>query len=255
MLYGLYLSAQGAEAQLNRLDVIANNLANASTSAFKRDLAVFQSLRPFDVEHGMADDLPGDLNKHSGGVSLAGVVTDFSDGPILPTGGTFDVALSGPGFLHVSNGRQEFLTRNGKLMLNEGGDLVTQEMGYNVLDPDGVSIRIDANAKNIEIAADGAIYQIDELGGRIKLTNLALVRPRSLDELQKVGSSFYRATGNVVPAGPEVQVRQGHIEASGTRPILEMTELIQASRAFETNLNMIKYHDEALGRLLQSVTR
>ena len=65
MIYGVYLSAQGANVQTTRLDVISNNLANASTNSFKRDLAVFREHNPHDVEHGTANDLPGNLNQVS----------------------------------------------------------------------------------------------------------------------------------------------------------------------------------------------
>jgi hypothetical protein len=95
MNYGLYLSAQGAEAQSQRLDVISNNLANAQTGAFKRDLAIFQAHRPYDVENNIAENLPGGLNESTGGISLAGVITDFSDAQTQVTGGVNTVPLVG----------------------------------------------------------------------------------------------------------------------------------------------------------------
>ena len=70
MLYGLYLSAQGAQNQALRLETIANNVANANTTAFKRDLAVFQDHLPFDLEHGHITHPPGDLNQSTGGTTI-----------------------------------------------------------------------------------------------------------------------------------------------------------------------------------------
>ncbi len=255
MIYGLYLSAQGADVQSKRQDVIANNLANASTSAFKRDFAVFQAHQPHDVENGIAEDLPGGLNQLTGGISLAEVATDFRDGSLNPTGRAYDVALVGSGFLRVTDGQQEFLTRNGQLTRNTDGQLVTHESGLRVLSARGAPIEIPADARQIDIGDDGTIYQVNADNTRAELAKLDLVRPESTGSLVKSGDSLYRATGDVAAASDGVRVRQGFLEGSGTKPIIEMTELIETSRAFEANINMIKFQDEALGQLLQSMPR
>lgn len=255
MLYGMYLSAQGAEAQSRRLDVIANNLSNASTTGFKRDLAVFQAHRPYDVARGAGRPPPGNLNASTGGISLADVVTDYAQGPIKPTGGTYDIALSGPGFLQVSDGEQQWLTRNGHLTVNERGELVTGNRGHRVLGASGEPITVPPEAHRVEIASDGSVYQVDERGGRSRIGRLGVVQPESPEAIEKLGNSRYRVLGNVKPAGSEVRVLQGHLESSGTRPVAETMQMIEASRAFETNINMIRYQDQSLGRLLQSAAR
>lgn len=253
MIYGLYLSSQGADAQSTRLDVISNNLANASTSAFKRDLAVFQALDPHDVKEGVATQSPGQLNDSTGGVALADVYTDFANGPLTRTGGQFDVALAGPGFLKVSDGQQEFLTRNGRLGIDNDGYLVSEELGMRVLSSSGAPLEIPADAGDIEVAPDGTLYTVSPSGQRTSFDTIGLFQPDSLDDLQKVGNSLYRAGGEVASAGGRAQIKQGFLEASGTNSVTEMVEMIGASRAFETNVNMIKYQDEALGLLLQAV--
>ena len=255
MIYGLYLSAQGAQLESTRLEVVANNLANASTSAFKRDVAVFQAHAPFDVENGTEENPPGNLNESTGGIGLADVATDFSDGPVVPTGGTYDVALSGPGFLRVSDGKQEFLTRNGRLAVNPRGELVTHETGLAVLGAGGSGLTIPRDAAKIEFTADGSVWGLDAAGVRSQIGRLDLVRPESFDELQKIGNSLYCTEAKLHPAGAELQVRQGFVEASGTNPVVEMMEMIETSRAFETNVNMIRFQDEALGQLLQTLIR
>jgi flagellar basal body rod protein FlgG len=254
MLYGLYLSAQGASAQSTRLDAIANNLANASTHGFKRDLAVFMAHRPFDLEYGGSADPPGNLNTSTGGVSPAGVVTDFSTGPIVPTGGTWDIALAGEGFLRVSDGQQQFLTRNGRLTVNAQGELITGEHGLEVLNAGGGGITVPADATEFQIAADGTIYA-GSATERTVIGQLDVVVPQSLANLEKHGQNLYRASGPLEPAGARAQVRHGFLEASGTQPVTEMMHMIEASRALETNINMIRFQDEALGRLLQAIPR
>ena len=251
MIYGLYLSAQGAEAQAARLDVVANNLANAATSSFKRDLALFQSHRPFDVEHGHVGAAPFGLDQATGGISLADIVTDFSNGALAETGGTYDLALAGPGFFRVANGDQQFLTRDGRLAKNELGELMLQDTDFRLLSIDGAPVQVPDDATEIEITGDGRMVRIDN-GFRTVFDQIAVVQPESLQNLEKVGDNFYRGGGALRPAGPEVRIRQGYVEASGTNSVAETMQMIEATRGFETNINMIRFQDEALGRLLQA---
>lgn len=251
MIYGLYLSAQGAEVQSVRQDVIANNLANASTTSFKRDLALFQSHPPFDKVEGGIQDVPGQLNRSTGGTSLAGVATDFSDGTHIATGGKLDVALTGPGFFRVTDGKQQFLTRNGQLTIDPLGRMVTSDRGLLV---QGVK-PVPPGTLEIEFSEDGNVFGIDVDRLRVDLGRLDLVHPASTGELQKQGDSLYLTKGPVIPAGAEVRVKQGFLEGSGTNSVAEMMELIEAARAFESNINMIRFQDEALGQLIQSVPR
>lgn len=255
MLYGLYLSAQGADAQSTRLDLIANNLANAGTNAFKRDLAIFAARDPHDVRTGQPGNAPNNLDESTGGTDLLDVVTDFSDAAHIQTGGTFDVAISGPGFLQVSDGERQFLTRNGALTKNLNGELVTKDTGLNVLSASGSPIIIPPEAVDVNFASDGTMNLIDEAGRIAVGGRLAIVAPESLDQMSKFGDSLYIAEGEVAPTNDLARVHQGFVEASGTQSVGEMLNLIDASRAFETNVSMIKFQDEALGRLLQAVPR
>ncbi len=252
MLYGLYLSAQGAQVQSKRLDVIANNLANADTAGFKRDLAVAQTYHPFDVEHGTGRNLPGHLERVTGGTSITDVITDYKNGSLEETGARFDVALEGQGFLRVSDGQKEYLTRDGSLTQNAVGELVT-EQGDRVLSTNGTPIVIPPNATEISIGADGVISVMDELGGQTPLAQLDVVLPQSLADLQKVGDNRFAASGPTSAAGPATRVRQGYVEGSGVNSISETVQMIEASKAFETNLNLLKLQDETLSRLLQAV--
>ncbi len=254
MNYGIFLSAQGAQAQSRRLDVIANNMANAGTTSFKRDLAIFQTHHTYDVENGTMDGMTDNLNLQSGGISITSVETDFSEGPLEQTGGTYDVALSGDGFLQVSDGNQKYLTRNGALTVNSNRELVNAD-GYKVLNNIGEPIIMSPSVRGVEIGADGMIIEILPDGSRAQNTELALVQPESNHDLYKVGNSLYRTEGEVRPATGNVQVKQGFLEGSGTNSVAEMMEMIEATRSYETNLNMMKQQDESLGRLLQSIAR
>lgn len=252
MNYGLFLSAQGVQSQAFRQDVIANNLANASTTGFKRDLAVFREFLPFDVENQAGTKTPQNLDQHTGGTSIAAVVTDHSTGPLQSTGGDWDVALAGPGFLRVSDGTQEFLTRDGRLDMDPAGFVVTRTHGYRVLGPSGEPIIVDPAAGRVRFAADGTVSQEGVSGS---VGTVGLVQPANYLALQKAGRDLYRVSGPVGPVGPDSQIQQGMLEASGVQPVQEMVELIETSRALEANANMIRFQDESLGRLLASLPR
>jgi flagellar basal-body rod protein FlgF len=255
VIYGLYQSAQGAQAQMQRIDVIANNLANASTTGFKRDLIAFQAHRSRDAEHPPANMPPHNLHSSSGGLSVAEVRTDHTNAPLTETGNTWDLAVHGPGFFSVAGSEGPLLTRNGSFSVDGRGELVTRDSGAAVLGESGNPVRIPPEARRIEISSDGTILQVDAVGTRSAIDRLAIVRPASPEMLVKQGASMYRAAGPVQPAGPAAEVKQGYLEASGTNPIEEMVSMISASRAFETNVNMIQHQDNALGRLLQMLPR
>jgi flagellar basal body rod protein FlgG len=252
MLYGLYHSAQGIQAQSFRVDVVANNVANASTSGFKREFALFQSHRAYDVENGIGSEPPGNQYALSGGVSQAQTATDFSAGPMIRTGSAYDVALAGHGFLQVTDGQQNYLTRNGQFTVTHNGDLIAQGSGMRVLSTKGTPISIPSEATRIDIADDGSLNATNADGAQTQVGRLALVQPASEQQLQKIGNSLYRASGDVSPANSDLQVKQGYLEGSGVSPVNEMVEMIQASRAVEANVNMIKFQDDSLDRLLQS---
>lgn len=255
MIYGLYLSGQGAQAQSERLNVLSNNLANASTGAFKRDLAMFQAHDPYDVEQGVADHVPGNLNEMTGGVTLADIVTDHSNGSLTQTGGQYDLALVGPGFFTVSDGRETLLTRNGRFTVDQQGTLVTADDGHTVMGAGNAPIRIPSDASDVNVSADGRVLAINAAGAAEEIGRINLVQTATPDQLEKVGNNYYRSAGSLAAAGDDLQVMQGHLEESGVRPVLEMMNLIEASRAFEANINTMRLQDETLGQLLQSVSR
>jgi flagellar basal-body rod protein FlgF len=250
MLYGLYLSAQGAQARSTQLDVVANNLANAGTNSFKRDLAVFQAHRSYDSEYGNSANVPYGLSDSVGGMTIAETHTDFTQGSLQKTGGTFDLAISGPGYFRINNGSEEMLSRDGRFTQNANGDLLTADGGYRVLSTEGAPIRISDEAVSVEIAEDGTINERAADGSVNVAARIGLVQPGNQRALQKVGENLYRTDSGVSPVDDGTHLVQGFLESSGVNPVVETMRMIEASRGFETNLNMIKFQDESLARLL-----
>jgi len=254
MIYGLYLSAQGAEAQALRQSVLANNLANAQTTAFKRDIPVFRAHLPFDQAQQTPFDVPPGLADQTGGVELSGTITDFGQGPLEVTHRPLDVAVVGPGFFQVDADGELLLTRNGRFELDGNDNLVTADQGHAVLDEVGEPIVIPDSIREIMIAGDGQISGIAASGEAVRLARLGVVEPADLMQLTKVGNSNYRALGPTEFA-INTQVRQGVVEGSSTDPVHGMVDLIETSRSFEMNMNLMQYQDDMLGRLLQSVAQ
>jgi len=249
MPYGLYMSAEGALAQSLRLDTIANNLANVDTTAFKRDLAVFQARYAEEMQRGQDEPGSGSINDIGGGVIVKETKTDFSIGPQKKTDVPTDLSIQGEGFFVVQNGNQTNLTRAGNFRLTDIGALVTQD-GLPVMSDEGDPVLIDPEAGAWYVSHDGAVVQ---QGATV---NLALVQPESLGDLVKMGENLYSSLSTPKALEPEQRrVAQFWLEGSGVKPTREMMDMIEASRAFEANVNMIRNQDQILGTLVNRVLR
>jgi flagellar basal-body rod protein FlgF/flagellar basal-body rod protein FlgG len=249
MPYGLYLSAAGAQAQSERLEVIANNLANVDTVGFKRELAILQARYAEGIEQGTSSFGSGSRDDISGGVRLAETKTDFSPGPMKRTGEPTDVAIGGDGFFVVRKGQEDFLTRAGNFRLTSGGELVTQQ-GYPVLSDSRTPVAIPTQGEPWDISSSGTVRQGETA------VNLAIVKPGSLGDLVKVGENLFRPLADVQPIpAADRSVLQGHLEMSGVQPTTEMVSLIETSRLAEANLNLMKIQDQMLDNLISGVLK
>ncbi|MEX2318034.1 MAG: flagellar hook-basal body protein [Pirellulales bacterium] len=248
MPYGMYLSAEGAAAQAQRLEVIANNLANADTVGFKQDVATFQARFAEALQQGLAQDHDKSINDIGGGVKLIDVQTDFSSNQLKETGGPLDLAITGNGFFQVrGDDGEQYLTRAGNFTMDAEGRLLTQNGHRPVLDQAGGEITLDRD-QPWSISPDGFISQSGSL------IALGISQPESLNELVKVGSNLFRPLGDVstVPLADR-RVRQGYLEMSGANPVRQMMSMIETTRAFEANTRMIQNQDTMLGALISRV--
>ena len=249
MPYGIYMSAQGAQVQTQRLDVIANNLANVDTPGFKRDLALFQARYAESVQQGTATPGSGSLDDLGGGVALEQTKTDFSPATMKRTRVPTDVALPGEGFFQVRKGDETLLTRAGNFRVNATGELVTQQ-GYAVLSDNNTPITLAPDGGPWEITAAGTVVQSGSP------QNLAIVKPGSLGDLVKTGDNLFRPLAGVqaVPAA-ERSVASGYLEASGVDPTSEMVSMIETSRFLEANVNVLKSQDQMLEGLISRILK
>jgi flagellar basal-body rod protein FlgF/flagellar basal-body rod protein FlgG len=244
----MYISAEGANAQAERLEVIANNMANVDTVGFKQDVPTFQARFAEAIQKGYAT--PGDqsINDIGGGVKLMNVATDYSTGDFKRTGNDLDFAIAGKGFFHVKgDDGQQYLTRAGDFATDARGRLVTQNGHRPVLDQSGGEIVLTPNVP-WSISPDGFINQAGSLHP------LGMSEPQSLNELTKMGNNLFKANGPVRPLElGERNVRQGFLEMSGSSPVRQMMAMIETTRAFEANSRMIQNQDSMLGSLISRV--
>ena len=249
MPYGLYISAEGARSQSQRLETIANNLANVDTAGFKRELAVFQARYAEAVAQGRDEPGSGSINDVGGGVMLRHTVTDFSPGTMKRTGASTDLAIQDRGFFVVRKGEQQFLTRAGNFQLTADGSLVTQQ-GYSVLAEDGSPIAVDPGNGPFEVTPSGGVRQAGST------QNLAIVEPASLGDLAKVGENLFKPVADPQPVPDEHRrVGWGYLEMSSVRSTTEMVQMIETARAVEANINLMQAQDQMLSGLVNRVMR
>lgn len=250
MAYGMYLSAEGAQAQAKRLEVISNNLANVNTVGFKPDVATFQARFAEAIQQ--QDSRAGDrsVNDVGGGVKVIETLTSFAPGRLERSGRPTDMAVIGGGFFTVEGQDGEpLLTRAGNFRIDTEGRLVTANGSRPVLDTAGAPIQINPGAE-WELTPDG---QVSQAGAR---TPIGLVEPESLDELTKVGANLFRPRGEVTPVDANArEVRQGFLELSGANPTSQMMAMIETTRAFEANSRMIQSQDSMTGSLVSRLLR
>ncbi|TWT41873.1 Flagellar basal-body rod protein FlgG [Phycisphaerae bacterium RAS1] len=249
MIHGLYQSAAGMLTSEYRQDVVANNLANADTPGFKREIAVFAERRPASeagVRRGASDEL---LRNMTGGIWLGRTETDFSEGTHVQTDNPLDVALDGPGFLMVDVNGQKQLTRDGRLVMTPEGQLVSALDGAPVLGVGGAAIQLNPLSSTIAVTEEGRILQDGQ-----PVAQLAVVDVPDARVLRKQGA--VRFSFNESQTTPGVaRLKGGFIESSSAEAVPELVNMIETSRAYQMNARMIELQDQSIGRLLSVLTR
>ncbi len=197
------------------MDAIANNIANASTDGFKNEHMLF-------VEY--LQDIGN--NQTIAFVKDAGVIRDYSDGPLRTTGNPLDVAIRGDGFLIVESPDEILYTRSGRLHLDADG-MLTNTQGMAILGSDGLPILTFPGDISIVIDPDGRVTsESGELG------RLSLVAFEDPGKLQKVGNGLYKSDEDPVPPVTAILV-EGSLEGSNVEPITEMTKMISLLRSYQ----------------------
>lgn len=255
-LRALQTAATGMESHLFNLDIIANNLANAGTTAFKRSRSNFQDLYYEHFKLPGAIDEQGQLSPIGLAVGLgsrvAGTQLDHTGGSLLETGKVLDLAIVGDGFFQVQDGDEILYTRAGTFTQNAEGQLVVASADRGrLLEP---VITIPQDAQDVVITSDGFV-SVRQAGSQAftQLGQIQLVRFVNPHGLIQQGDNLYAlsdASGQPLPGSPGTegrgQLRSGFLEASNVEPVQELVDLIKTQRNFELNSQVVQAADQAL---------
>lgn len=228
----MYAAVSGNIVSMQRMEVIANNLANINTVGFKKDRLIFEtmlnSVNNPTQSAGTVTDAPV--------LSDYEVDTDFSAGSLKQTGNPLDLALDGSGFFVVNTPQGKAYTRQGNFHLDNAGKVVTSD-GYEVQGGGGaITIKggtVDINQKG-EVSVDGE-----------QVATLSMVDFPRPYQFQKIGSAMFmpsdpKITGQTVTG---TNVKQGTLEDSNVQPLTELANLIETNRLFETCVKTIQSYD------------
>lgn len=244
------------QATMFNLDVIANNLANASTTAFKRSRTNFEDLYYEQIKIPGAQDSLGLLTPLGIAVGLgtrvASTQMDMSEGSLLETGRSLDIAIVGDGFFQIDDGNQTLYTRSGTFTLNPDGQIVLASADRGrLLNP---PITIPTDATEIVISSDGFVsVRTPATPNLTPLQQIQLVRFVNPQGLLQLGENLYSetdASGQPLQGNPGQDglgtLRQGFLEASNVEPVRELVDLIQTQRNFELNSQTVQAADQAM---------
>jgi len=235
-----------------QLDIIANNIANIDTTAYKADNAAF-------AEYLMPTASNGRFSGPDRRVSFVqdrATWIDFSPGAIQHTGDPLNVAIDGEGYLVVQTPRGQRYTRNGSLQINASGQLVTSE-GDQVLGDNG-PITFQVNDHDVVISPSGIITvregssPVDAPRGKLQLVTFN--QPK---QLQKDGSSTFMAPNGVTanPAPPSTRLVQGALEKSNVRAVEAMARMIQITRNYSDIAAILQAEGDQRRNALQQLSQ
>ena len=246
MVKGLFTAYTGMINEQHRMDVLTNNLANASTVGYKKEGATSQAFDEVLAVKIKGTTDPGkvkSLGNISLGVKIGENYTDYSQGSLRETNNSYDMAIAGDGFFAVefkskAGQTSTKYTRDGSFTLNKDGYLVTQDGDY-VLGKNG-RIKLDTMNTSV-IDKNGNIYQNNTLVATLDITDF-----EDYNYLEKYGENYYQPVEGAKEKNGEYQVIAGYLEMSNIKVVSEMVEMISVSRAYETNQKLIQTYDSTL---------
>ena len=251
MLKGLYVAYTGMLQEQRRMDNLANNLANADTTGFKKEGLSSQTFDTVLVDK-IKDDSEGyryasRIGKANPGVKIGESYVDWSEGSFQVTDIPMDMAIGGKGFFTVefTNKNQEtttFYTRDGNCQLTTDGYLVTTDGDY-VLGKNGNAtqrIKLDP-VKDVIVDQQGYIFQDGKSVAQLAITDFD-----DYNYLEHYGENYYYPVDGATQKAATGQVFQGYLETSNVSVVREMVEMISVSRQYEANQKVIQTYDTSL---------
>lgn len=217
---------------------IANNIANQSTSGFRREGVVFSEFVSMPPGGGTSVSLTAARVRH----------IDLSQGALQQTGASFDLAIEGPGYFLVEGPNGERLTRGGGFSPNAAGELVTPD-GLRLLDAAGAPVFVPADARGITVARDGTLSADGQA-----LTQIGLYRPADGNDLRRESGAIFASDQGVEPE-PDGEILQGFVENANVDPVFEITRMIEVQRAYELGQAFIERESDRRSNVIRTLTQ
>lgn len=256
MIRGLYTSAIGMMTQMNKMDIVTNNIANVDNTSFKEDIAVVQSfseklMKKFDDPEYRLIKQDNTIGKVTLGNFISSVHTNFNSGSLNETGGAYDLAIEGDGFFSIEHIKEdgsisEKYTRDGSFSINGNSELVTKDGAY-VLGENG---RILIPNGEIFISENGYVYSNGEFVDKIKIIDF-----ENKDSLRKFGDNLYDKIDETVEKPFGGKILQRFLESSNINIVDEMVKMINISRVYEINQKAIQTHDSTLAKAVNEIAK
>ncbi len=219
------------------LDVVANNIANANTTGFRReDLLFSEFIRSRGPQATSQSMVRADAHR---------IVPDQAT--LEMTGGSFDFAIEGDGYFQIDRDGQTYLTRAGHFTPDAEGVLVTPD-GDRLLDAGGAPIFVPPDA-NVTLAADGTL----SADGR-PVAQVGLMLPADPATLGRAGDNLLSVDGDLIPADT-ARLQQGALEGSNVNPITELARLIEIQRRYESTKAFLDREDQRIKTVIQTLGR
>ncbi|NLJ89536.1 MAG: flagellar basal-body rod protein FlgF [Clostridiales bacterium] len=256
MVRGLYSAWTGMKTEQKRLDVIANNIANASTLGYKKSSVTNQSfddVLTVKIKDQSSRGVTQNIGTMNLGVKLGQEYTDHGQGSFRETGNSLDFSIEGRGFFAINrvdsdNLGETFYTRAGAFNLDSNGNLVDGDGNF-LLGQNG-AITIPNSAGEIAVSNDGIIF----VDGQA-IDQILVVDFENYESLEKVGDTMYRPTETSVETTSDYYIHQGYTEQSNVSVVREMVDMISVTRAYEANQKVIQTIDGTLDLASNSVGR
>ncbi|MCB2214723.1 flagellar basal-body rod protein FlgF [Desulfofustis glycolicus] len=233
MVSGKYSALAGAVSREQSLANTSHNLANVSTTGYKRMMISFESILRGEQQTSQANGINYNRIKHN--------FSDFNPGPLKDTGNPLDVAVQGPGFFKVLGPDGPLLTRNGAFVVDQDGALRTQN-GYAVLNQGDAPIELGEAARGtLSISGFGVISSIDAQGNREELDQLAVVdvdNPAGLQRREQ--AAFALGEDAIEQPVEEPTIVSGSLEIANVNMVEEMAQMVDSHRLYEIYLKAIK---------------
>ena len=265
MIRSLWTAASGMKSQQTNVDTISNNLANASTTGYKKETAEFKSLlyQTLQDDTTRSDGTAKPVTAQVGlGVRNSAIVSRYTQGAFTTTDNPLDVAIAGDGFFSIgmpdgSVGYTRNVSFSVAMVQNQDVYTIATSDGYPLLDVNGNPIQISKqyDASKLAISEDGTISYYDAKGNQIPFNiTIGIVQftnPSGLDKTSDSilkqtaasGAPIMEATNNNIQKS---SLKQGHLEASNVQTVDEMVNLIIAQRTYEMNSKIVTASDEML---------